>query len=325
MATPNKNTIARKRPDIQESVLDFDLQANENKMIADRIFPMYEVGIAGGNYGRIPIKQLLQHAETHRASGASYQRIQFEFEEAFFQTCENGLEGPVDERDKHLYADYFDHEVVTAEIIRHTILMNREIRVRDKTFGNAAINGTARVAPWSDHVAANPIKDVHDARKAIYKRTGLWAKSLILSYCTFLELQQCEVILNRIAAQGAGDKIKATDVNESMIAQVLNIDELVVGGGSMDNAKKGLPLDVDQIWDPNTVMMAKLVSPNSRNIREPGLGRSFHWSGDGSQINGLQESYWTEENRSNIHRCRHETDERTTYPEAAQKIENVLT
>lgn len=324
MATPNKNTIARKRPDIQDSVQDFDLQANEEKLIADRVAPLFDVGIAGGNYGRIKPEQLLQVSKTSRASGASYNRIEWEFEEAFFQTKENGLEGPVDERDKHLYADYFDHEVITAEIIRSDILINRETRVRDKTFGNTKIPNVAVVAPWSDYVAARPIKDVFDARLRIYNATGLWAMSLVLSYETFLHLQQCEQILDRISANGAGDKIKATDVTESMVAQVLNIDELVVGGGSTNLAKKGLGLDVAQIWTPDKAMVSKLVPAGSKNIRIPGLARSFHWAGDGSQINGLQESYWTEENRSNIHRCRHETDERTTYPECASILTGVI-
>ena len=109
-----------------------------------------------------------------------------------------------------------------------------------------------------------------------------------------------------------------------MIAQVLNIEELVIGGGSTDAGKKGLALDVQQIWTPSMAMLGKLVPAGSRDIRTPGLMRSFHWSGDGSQLNGLQESYWTEDNRSNIHRCRHETDERTTYPEAAQRLTGIL-
>ena len=304
--------------------MDFDLQANNEKMIADRVFPMFEVGTAGGNYGRIPLEQLIQVSKTERASGSSYNRIEYEFEEAFFQTKENGLEGPVDERDKNLYADFFDAEVVTSEIIRSDILINREIRVANATFNNPAIESTAATAPWSNWANARPIDDVFKARIAIYERTGLWANSLIVSYITYLHLQQCEQILNRISAQGAGDRIKPTDVNEQMIAQVFNIDEIVVGGGSTNNAKKGLAADVAQIWDPSKAMMAKLIPAGSRNIREPGLGRSFHWGGDGSRLNGLQESYWDETCRSEIQRVRHETDERITYSEAGQLLTGVV-
>lgn len=331
MPVPSKNTVARKRPDIQDSVMDFDLQANNEKMIANRVFPFFEVGEAGGNYGRIKAEQLLQISKTTRASGGSYNRIEYEFEEAFYQTTENGLEGPVDERDKKLYADYFDAELVTAEVVRSDILINREIRVRDKTFGNSDIPTQAGTAPWSDWANSDPIKDIFDARIAIYRGDGgsregigLWANALVLSYELFLNLQNSAKLLDRISANGAGDKIKPTDVTEQMVAQALNIQELVVGGAGMNTAKKGLGLDVAQIWDPTKAMVAHLVPEGSRNIRQPGLGRSFHWGEDGSQINGLQESYWDETCRSEIERCRHETDERCTYAKAGQIITGLI-
>jgi len=324
VATPSRSTVARRRADIQQAVEDFDLIANANKLIANRVAPMFDVNEGGGNYGRIPVEQLLQLADSKRASDGSYNRLDFEFEEAFYQTKENGIELPVDERDKRLYETYLEAEIVAADIVRHTILVNRERRVADITFNNPDITATAGAVAWDQWQTATPIEDVEAAVIRQYEACGLWANSLTISYVLYRQLRNCEQILDRISASGAGDRIKATDVNLDMLAQVFDLDEVIVGGASQNRGAKGQSANIGQIWDTDKAMVATVVT-SENDIRQPGVARSFHWAGDGSSRDGLQESYWEENCRAEIQRCRQETDERCTYPEAAQLLTGLST
>ena len=49
-----------------------------------------------------------------RQSGGSYGRGDYEFEDVYYATKEQGWEEPVDDRDAKMYADYFDAELVAA-------------------------------------------------------------------------------------------------------------------------------------------------------------------------------------------------------------------
>jgi hypothetical protein len=70
-------------------------------------------------------------------------------------------------------------------------------------------------------------------------------------------------------------------------------------------------------------MLARVA--RTADLREPCLGRTIHWGEDGSQIGGLFESYYSDERRSNIVRCRHDVDEKIIYAEAADLLSNITT
>ena len=197
---------ASTRPDIAESMMEFDLIANNAKMIGMELFPVFDAASQAGEFGRIPIEQLLEESKTSRASGSSYGRGEYEFEDDFYATKENGWEEPVDERDKNIYSEYFDAEVVAAERALSKIMINQEKRVSDLTISNASITGSAATAVYSNKSAATPIDDVETAVQAIYDRTGVWPDTLCLSYKLFRYLRQTDQVLNNISASGAGDR-----------------------------------------------------------------------------------------------------------------------
>jgi hypothetical protein len=58
-------------------------------------------------------------------------------------------------------------------------------------------------------------------------------------------------------------------------------------------------------------------------MREPCIGRTFHWSEDGSQVGGAVEEYYSDEVRADIIRVRHDTDEVIMYPQAGHLLSNI--
>jgi hypothetical protein len=61
------------------------------------------------------------------------------------------------------------------------------------------------------------------------------------------------------------------------------------------------------------------------DIREACIGRTFHWSADGSSIGGTIEEYRDETVRSAIIRVRHDVDEVVMYPQAGHLLSNITT
>lgn len=312
-------SIATQRPDIAESLMEFDPSMDEAGYVANQVLPSFPVGVQAGTFGRIPLAQLLNNADTKRSPGSGYARGEFTFETEAFSTKENGYEEPVDDREKEMFAEYFDAEVIAAIRASGVIGRNAEKRVVDLVTDTTKISATAGAKAWNSPAAdAKVIEEIEAAVIAVYDRTGLWPNALTLSRKLFRALRQNIGIIDRITAVGAGSPAKATDVTTSMLSAVFDLDKIIVAGVSRNAAAEGQPVSVAQLWPDDTALVS--VCSDSNDFRRPCLGRTFHWTGDGSQIDGRVETYRDETVRADIVRVRHDTDEHLLYPEAAQLL-----
>jgi hypothetical protein len=63
----------------------------------------------------------------------------------------------------------------------------------------------------------------------------------------------------------------------------------------------------------------------SQDVRRPTIARTFHWTGDGSEIDGRVETYRDEPVRSEIVRVRHQTAEKVMHVQAGHLLSNITT
>ncbi len=66
-------------------------------------------------------------------------------------------------------------------------------------------------------------------------------------------------------------------------------EHIIVAGTSKNAAKEGQAATPAQIWSGEYAMVCKIAT--SVDMREPCIGRCFHWSADGSSIGGTVETY----------------------------------
>ena len=59
MPNPSE-ALATQRPDLAQSLEEFDLEADRAGFIGLDILPVFEVDVQAGNFGIIPLEQLLQ-------------------------------------------------------------------------------------------------------------------------------------------------------------------------------------------------------------------------------------------------------------------------
>jgi hypothetical protein len=330
MPTPNE-ALSTLRPDLGGSFEDFDLEMDRLGFVGYRVLPVLEVQRSAGTFGRIPLEQLLKKADVKRHSRSGYPRGDWEFEQESFATLEYGFEEPVDDRDSALYADFFDAEMVSASIARDQVLRAAEARIAALVFNTTTWTGaslTTAVAAGKEWgttatTAANatPIDDVEAAVVKVYDGTGMWPNSLIINRKVFRRLRNCDQIIDRIASQGAGSPTKPSDITAQMLAAVFDLDQVLVAGGSNNSANEGQTATPAQIWDSEYAMVARLATTN--NIKEPCVGRSFHWGQDGSTIGCTMESYEDQKLRGRVIRARHDVDEMVIEAAFGHLITNV--
>lgn len=327
MPSPS-GSLATQRPDLA-TFLEFDLESERAGYIATQVLPVMDVASQAGTFGKIPLEQLLQQRSTLRAPGSGYARGNWTFETTTYATVEHGAEEPIDDRESRMYAEYFDAEQVSTMRAFSSVLRNAEQRAADLVFNSDTWTGgsltTAITNEWDSNHTANavPITDVEGAVAKVYDGSGLWPNALIINRKVFRNLRNLDQIIERINSEGAGNASKPSDITAEMLARVFDLDYVIVAGTSRNSAKEGKAATPVQIWDSEYAMVCKIATGS--DMREPCIGRTFHWSDDGSSIGGSVESYRDETVRGDVIRVRHDVDEFVLYPQAGHLLSNVTT
>jgi hypothetical protein len=321
---PNPSaSLATLRPDLAGSVEEFSLSANRMEYIGLRLFPALEVAKPSGTFGKIPIEQLLQTHETKRAPGAAYSRGQWKFESDSYTCVENGWEEPIDDREAEMYAEYFDAELISAERARNIVLQNHEIACATAVFSPSTYTPTAVTNEWDDYTNATPISDVETAVLSFWQTYGIWPNGIVLPRSVFRNLRNCDEIIERIQSAGAGSPVKAGDITAQQIGMVFDLPNVMIAGSAKNTANPAAgSATVKQIWSNEYAAIVRVAETN--DVREPALGRTFHWSADGSQIGAAMETYRDETVRANIVRARMDTHVKTILP-LVKLLSNITT
>lgn len=315
--------LSTQRPDIASSFEEFGLLMNQQGFIANQVLPVVEVAKQAGNFGIIPLEQLLQHPDTVRAPGSAYNRTKWKFETSTYACEEYGIEEPIDDRESKMYEEYFDAEVVAAQRALHSVMAAYELRVAAAVFNATtwAAATTGITNEWDDAANAVPLTDVEAAVQAVYAASGLWPNALIINRKVFRNLRNCAQVVDRVKYQGFMDA-RAGNISVEALSQAFDL-QLIVSGGTQNTAIEGQSASLSPMWSDEYAMICKIAAGS--DFREPGVGRTFHWGEDGSEIGGLFETYRDETVRGDIARVRHDVDEKILYVAAGHLLSNVTT
>lgn len=325
MGSPTPSTApSTLRPDLG-ALMEFDLAADRQGFIGYRVAPPIEVGLQADNPGKIPLEQLLQAADVTRTASGGYRRTTLKFDKWAYATEEYGIESVVTERLKRMYQNIFDVESILAMRNRDIVLREAEKRIaaliqNTSTWTGSSLKTDVSVE-WSTAATADPISDVNAAKQKVFDQTGLWPNALVICYPVFMNLRKCAKIIDRLESSGAGQSTKASEITAAMLAQVFDLDDVIVSGAAKNTADEGQTRVLAQIWDDEYAMVARIAKTN--DVAEPCIARTFHWAEDGSQIGGAVDEYISDETRGKVIRCRHEVDEVVMYKECGHLLGNI--
>lgn len=316
------STLATQRPDLAASLEAFDLEMDSAGFIGQRVMPVTDVAKQSGNFGKIPLEQLLQNRETKRAPGGGYNRGQFTFTPATYSCEEHGVEEPVDDREAEMYRDYFDAEVIATMRAQRAVIEAQEKRIASIIFNATTWSPTSVTNEWDDAANATPIDDVETKIQAIYDACGLWPNAIVMTKKVFRNLRNVAQIVDRVKYQGFQDA-RPGNITVNAIAQVFDLPNVLVAGGTKNTANEGAAASPAPIWSGEYVWIGRIAT--SSDFREPCVGRTFHWAADGSEQRGLVETYRDETKRSDIVRVRHDVDEVTILTACGGLLDNITT
>lgn len=322
MPSPSAS-LATLRPDLGESFEEFNLQADREGFIAYQVLPVFETPVQAGTIGVQPIEERLKNANVDRAPGSGYNRMTRKFDTVTYACKDRGIEEVVDDREAKMYANFFDAEQAAVENGQHTLLVEAEKRVAGQVFNASTFTPQSVTNEWDDAANATPITDIETAVQALYDASGLWADTLITNRKVFRNLRNVAQIIDRFKGQSLSVDVRPDLMTPVLMASIFDLRQVLVAGGTKNSATEGQAATPGQIWSGEYAMVCKLVTGG--NLREAGLGRTFHWSEDGSQLTGAIDTYREENVRGEVVRFRHDVDEVLLLTAAGKLLDNITT
>lgn len=308
------------RPELATLAYAYALEASQRGFIGLQAFPIFEVALQSAVYPVIPAEAFLALLKTERAARSAYGRSDFEFDDGEYFCRENGWEELIDDTERRMYQRFFDAEVVATQRAVDVILRKQEKRIADKCTDTGALPDAAVSTKWSTIATCSPRSDVKAKVKTVRDATGLEPDTLCISWTTFQ---------NILLSAELKDYLKYTtpylldtfEGQKRVVAQYLGLQQLLVGNAIYNSAKKGKALSTTNIWPDDKGTL--IVTPrNTADLKEPCLGRTFLWTGDSPQ-NLVTESYREESARSDVIRCRQNTDETYVFTAAGYVLTNL--
>src|SRR3990167_2616349 len=181
MGVEYQGTRAVPRLELGVATLEFIQQQDE--FIGTRVLPIFQTKKKASIFPAITRESITRDADTKRAPRGNYNRDGFQAKDKQYNCEEFGLEGPLDDGERSMYASDFDAELTTVQIVTRRVLQAQEKRIVAQVFNTAIFSGPAlftdnSAAPW-DNASTDVIAQVRAARERVRSNSGIDPQSLI--------------------------------------------------------------------------------------------------------------------------------------------------
>lgn len=283
------------RDDLAEAIREFDPSANG--FVATDILPVREVKRKAATMSVLKRENMKVPDVTH-SNGAAYNRVDMAIEDLAYACVDKGLEAQLTDDDRANYANDFDAELETVDVIAMQLYLAQEVRVKDLIFNTTTWTGDSLFtdnsgSPW-DTSSTDIITQVNDAKEKVRINTGFTADSILIGEAALQNLLKNDDIVARFPG--------ATLITEAMIraalAAIFGLQNLFVGKRVYDGAKPGQAFSGTDIWGDDYAMIFKRQTGSTRS---GGLGRTILWT-DMTPSIAYAEQYREEQTKSDIFR-----------------------
>lgn len=242
------------------SNISVQFQPAQGGYLADKVAPPVPVKKESAVYW-VYDKSRFDIPDSIRAPRSAYNRVEWTASTASYACEEYGLELPIDDRERDNAAGPIDLEVDSTEIVTDMVLNNREKRVADIVTStssiaqNTTLSGTSQ---WNDYTngVSDPLDDARVARQTIFDSTGYRPNSMLLGWKVFEALKMHPLILERIQFS------ERAIVTAQILAQLFEVDELLVGGVLRRTSIEGATDALADVWGRDAVMFYSEKRPS---------------------------------------------------------------
>lgn len=236
--------------------------------IADRIFPVVQVGKQSGKYYLFD-KTSLALSDSLRAAGSPSNEVEHAYSTDTYFAEDHALKEFVPDEVQDQTDPGIDVLSDATENVTERILVGKENELATmltdtaQVTQNTTLSGTAQ---WSDYANSDPIGDVRTGRSTIQGQMFRKANTLLLGQQVFDVLVDHPDIVERVKYSALGV------ITEELLARVFQVEQVIVGGAGKNTGTEGAADALSYVWGKNAIL---LYVPTRAGMRQPAAGYTF--------------------------------------------------
>lgn len=242
---------------VQQNLTAITLAYRNASLIADLVLPRYPVATKTFKYTSLTKEDGFTIPDTRVGRKSQVNEIDWTATESSASCADYGLEDAIPSEDiaaAQAAPDVFgvrpvDPMARSTELLTDLIALDREQRVANLVFaagtypaGNkATLSGTGQ---WSDYTNSDPLTAILTAFDTMMVRPN----KLVLGQAVWTKLRMHPKITAAAFPAGGNAGTAPTVVARQAIAELLEIDEIIIGQSWVNTAKKGQTASIARLW-----------------------------------------------------------------------------
>jgi hypothetical protein len=225
------------------------LSYRNEALVADMVLPRVTVGVDSFKYFRMNRDETFTVPDTKIGRKSEANIVEFGGTEVTDSTADYGLKDVVPQADiRNAEGTPFDPMGQATLNTTRLVQLDREQRVASLVFNLNSYATTNRVtlsgtAQWSDYANSNPL----DAMLMAFDGMLMRPNKLVLGQAVWTKLRQHPRIVEAVKGTGAGLGAQGV-VTRQQVAELLELQEIIVGQAWINGAKKGVNAALARCW-----------------------------------------------------------------------------
>jgi hypothetical protein len=261
---------------IDPALVAITIAYRNTRYIADSVLPRVPVGKQEFKYWEYPIEETFQLPDTKVGRRGSPNEIDLTATEKTDKTEDHGLDDPIPQADIDNAPP--NHNPVDRAVVQLTdyILLAREKRTADLVFAAAGYPTGQKVQlagndQWSvfAHADSDPIEDIVTGLDTCLIRPNV----MVIGQTAWSKLSRHPKLVKAIHGNEGDTGI----ARRAAVAELFELEEILVGESRLNTAKKGQPATLGRVWGKHCALLFRDKNADTRSGIT--FGYTAEWGG----------------------------------------------
>lgn len=257
---------------IQPELTAVAIRYRNQRLIADEVLPRSPVAVQEFKYMVHTMAEGFTVPDTRVGRKGQPGEVEFTAEEKTSQTLDFGLDDPVPQADIDNAPAGYDPVLRAVEGVTDLILLDREVRTASLIFAAATYPSANRKTLSGSSQFSDPTSDPVGEIMAALDTPVMRPNIMVVGRPAFTRLATHPKIVKAVLGN-AGDSGVAT---RRQIAEIFELDDVLVGEGFVNTARKGQAASMSRVWGKHIALLHRnpLASVQSGT---PTFGMTAEW------------------------------------------------
>lgn len=248
---------------IQPALTAIAVAYRNSTLIADQVLPRVPVAAQAFKFHKYPMGDFFSPPETKVGRKSAPNQVEFGSTEVTESTVNHGLDDAVPQDDIDNAAatpGVPDPRNLAAQGVTDLLMLAREKRVADLVFdanqygvnNRLTLSGTGQ---WSDYTNSDPLTAIMTAMDTMVMRPTIGVIGRAVATKLAMHPKICKAVF--------GNNTDAGIVPLKALATLLELEDIYVGEGWVNTAKKGQAPNMVRVWGKNAAFLHRNMNANT--------------------------------------------------------------